>query len=268
MRLRSTVGAILLASGLLGGTARGHGLLYRCLMEGNPKGFNTPIGAGNDWDPGCCVFLNVSTRVSVAVDVDRMRKDRGSVSCEVPASTLSDALLTYPAVPAPILNITMHASACVDRAPDNVLGSCDQALIGPSPAGPAGPPGPAGPAGPAGPPGPAGDAGDVGPKGPKGLKGAMGPAGPVGPVGPVGPMGTCCDEDAAGAAALRAGNPAGGVKVGLDQDVTQPACTEHVMCGDPTLLRATCKTCTVAGRSYPPAWYLLRLPRPAPAPAR
>jgi len=286
MRLSSNVSAVLVAATALPFAALAHGVLYDCLMEDNPKGFSTPAGAGNDWDLGCCVLRNVSTGVEVAVDVDRMRKDRGMVSCEVPASTLDSPLIVYPIAVTPVLNVTMHASTCADMGPDTVLGSCDQSLTGPTcvgptgpegltgPQGAAGPTGPNGPTGPAGPIGPTGATGADGRKGPKGPPGPTGPTGPTGATGltgfsgPTGPMGACCPE---GAAAISSGVAMRletlGDGVGVPAGAVD-ACTQHPMCGDSAVFRTTCSPCTVKGHAFLPTRQRLVIPQPTPSVTR
>jgi len=177
-----------LLAALLASSAHGDGLHFDCLIEGNPPGFDTPKGVGANWAEGCVCLTNDQNE-QICTDTDRVRKDRGVASAEIPWDVL-DAL----SEDTTNLMIDIYEGACA--GPNVFLAGCDESLTGPAgPAGPPGDPGPTGPPGEAGldgPPGPPGAPGEPGPPGdpgPQGLRGGRGPQGPQGAPGAVGPPG-------------------------------------------------------------------------------
>ena len=196
--------------------ARADGLHFDCLMEGNPPGFNSPDGTGNDWDPGCVCLTNNPTMARSCADTPRVLKDRGMASAEIPWSHLDGI-----SADAVSVTVDMYQGACA--GPNTFLASCDESLTGPE--GARGPRGPDGPTGPQGPNGPPGIKGPKGPAGPQGAKGPKGDTGSVGPIGPTGPRATA--------------------------PCSARACTRHSACSDSTSVRTTCSACPVTASPCP-----------------
>jgi hypothetical protein len=196
-------------------SAAADGLHFNCLLEGNPPGFDGPSATGYDWDPGCVCLTNNQTGARVCADTERLLKDRGMVSAEIPWSHLGGI-----SVAATSVTVDIYQGACA--GPNTFLASCDESLTGPlGAAGPAGPVGPQGPQGPIGP--------EIrGPRGPQGPQGPKGPIGDTGAVGPVGPTGS------------RATAPC-----------FSRTCTPHSACPDAASVRTTCSACTVTASTCP-----------------
>jgi collagen triple helix repeat protein len=225
---------------LMGSTAAANGIHFDCLMEGDPKGFNTPPGVGANWEAGCVCLTNGSTGAQACTDTDHVLKDRGLASVEVPWSKLHAVSTGASAV-----IVDIYEGACA--GPSVFLASCDESLTGPlGPTGPIGPAGPAGPVGLVGPVGfmgPVGAVGPLGPAGPDGLPGAEGLRGGRGVQGPTGPTGPTGDQGGVG--------PDGPAGPSTLASCVSRACTPHSACPNSASLHTTCSSCTITANPCP-----------------
>ena len=196
-------------------SARADGIHFGCLIERDPQGFNPPPGVGNDWDPGCVCLTNGQTGARSCADTDRLLKDRGMVSAEIPWSHLGGI-----SAAATTVTVDLYQGSCA--GPNTFLASCSESLTGPE--GAVGPVGPQGSLGPTGAQGPE-IKGPRGPQGPAGPKGPLGDTGVLGPTGPTGPRATA--------------------------PCFSRACTPHSACPDATSIRTTCAACTVTASTCP-----------------